>query len=83
MRGQLEEQYEAKRTIGLNVPKSIPIAQSGAHAVLWPNPMLQLRNERLTFETDLDLLKEKAYLELQVDMGRLAFELESKKLQSA
>ncbi|MDP6224412.1 MAG: hypothetical protein QGF34_05060, partial [Candidatus Poseidoniaceae archaeon] len=69
LRGQLEEQYEAKRTDWAErLEIEFQSRETAARKAIMAELDAQLRNERLTFETDLDLLKEETALELEVDM---------------
>ena len=69
LRGQLEEQYESKRTDWAErLEIEFQSRETAARKAIMAELDAQLRNERLTFETDLDLLKEETALELEVDM---------------
>ena len=69
LRGQLEEQYEAKRTDWAErLEIEFQSRETAARKAIMAELDAQLRNERLTFETDLDLLKDETALELEVDM---------------
>ena len=69
LRGQLEEQYEAKRTDWAErLEIEFQSRETATRKAIMAELDGQLRNERLTFETDLDLLKEETALELEVDM---------------
>ena len=69
LRGLLEEQYEAKRTDWAErLEIEFQSRETAARKAIMAELDAQLRNERLTFETDLDLLKEETALELEVDM---------------
>ena len=69
LREQLGAQYEAKKVDwSERLELEFQSRESAARKAIMSEVDAGLRNERLTFETDLDLLKEETSLELEVDM---------------
>jgi len=69
LRDQLGAQYEAKKVDwSERLELEFQSRESAARKAIMSEVDAGLRNERLTFETDLDLLKEETSLELEIDM---------------
>tara|TARA_B100000767_G_scaffold93076_1_gene89487 strand:- start:2591 stop:3871 length:1281 start_codon:yes stop_codon:yes gene_type:complete len=69
LREQLENQYDSKKTDwSERLELEFQSREASARKAIMSEVDAGLRNERLTFETDLDLLKEETSLELEVDM---------------
>lgn len=69
LRDQLGAQYEAKKVDwSERLELEFQSREAAARKAIMSEVDAGLRNERLTFETDLDLLKEETSLELEIDM---------------
>jgi hypothetical protein len=69
IRAELEEQYAAKRTEWTErLELEFQSREAAARKAILSEVDSSLRNERLSWDTDLDLLKEETVLELELDM---------------
>jgi hypothetical protein len=69
IRAELEEQYAAKRTEWTErLELEFQSREAAARKAILSEVDASLRNERLSWDTDLDLLKEETVLELELDM---------------
>ena len=80
LREQLEGQYDSKKVDwSERLELEFQSREASARKAIMSEVDAGLRNERLTFETDLDLLKEETSLELEVDMEERLNEFRTRK----
>ena len=64
----MSERYDSRRLIGRAIELEFQAREAAARKAIMSEIDGRLRNERITQETDLDLLKEETVLELEAEM---------------